>query len=109
MFLSLFRKFEGYFQGRSYSWTKIRKEHLRKNNECFVCRRQMDLDVHHIVPVHVDPSRELDPSNLVTLCGKYCHFIFGHLMDWKSWNENIVKDAIMFREKIQARPKKGEE
>ena len=56
------------------------------------------------MPVHVDPSKELDESNLITLCDKYCHFIFGHLMSWHSWNTDILSDAQLFNEKINNRP-----
>ena len=104
----MFNIFRGLFSTRSNQWNKVRKEHLTKYNECFICRRRTDLDVHHIVPVHVNPDRELDPDNLITLCGKYCHFIFGHLMDWKSWNPNIRSDATMFRNRMQTKPYKEE-
>lgn len=105
----MFNLFKGLFSGRDYRWGKVRKEHLMKYNECFICRKRSDLEVHHIVPVHVDPDRELDPNNLITLCGKYCHFIFGHLMDWKSWNPDIRTDALMFRDRMQKKPYKEEE
>jgi 5-methylcytosine-specific restriction enzyme A len=107
MFLSLFKKFEGYFQGRSYSWTKIRKEHLRKYPECAACGRKDTLEVHHIVPYHVDPKKELDPNNLITLCGKHCHFVFGHLMDWKSWNKDVCRDVVKYRHQHESRPRKN--
>ena len=82
--------------GRSSQWRKVRTEHLESNPTCAACGRKDDLDVHHIVPYHVDPNRELDPTNLITLCGKRCHFVFGHLMDWKSWNENVVRDSTLY-------------
>jgi 5-methylcytosine-specific restriction protein A len=90
---------------RSPSWNKTRKEHLANFPECAACGRKDDLEVHHIVPYHVDSSRELDPNNLITLCDKYCHFIFGHLMDWKSWNVNVLEDSNTYRLAKQSRPK----
>ena len=84
------------FYGRSPKWRKVRAEHIKNNPTCACCGRKDGLEVHHIVPYHVDPSKELDPTNLITLCGKRCHFIFGHLMDWKSWNENVVRDSTLY-------------
>ena len=82
--------------GRSPKWRKVRSEHIKNYPECAACGRKNGLEVHHIVPYHIDPSKELDPTNLITLCGKYCHFVFGHLMDWKSWNENVVRDCTLY-------------
>src|SRR6056300_1305890 len=104
----MFSLFKNIFQGRSYTWSKVRKEHLKRNPECAACGRKDDLEVHHIVPYHVDPNRELDPSNLITLCGKYCHFVFGHFMDWKSWNENVIRDCTLHRLGKSNRPYKEE-
>jgi hypothetical protein len=82
--------------GRSSKWRSVRNQHVEDNPKCAACGRKDDPEVHHIVPYHVDPSRELDPANLITLCGKRCHFVFGHLMDWKSWNENVVRDSTLY-------------
>ena len=82
--------------GRSPKWRSVRNKHVEDNPTCAACGRRDGLEVHHIVPYHVDPSRELDPTNLITLCGKRCHFVFGHLMDWKSWNENVVRDSTLY-------------
>jgi 5-methylcytosine-specific restriction endonuclease McrA len=54
------------------------------------------LEVHHKIPVSVDPSRELDETNLITLCmypTQKDHFHVGHLGNWKDYNRNVVKDA----------------
>jgi len=82
--------------GRSSQWRRVRAEHLKENPCCAACGRKDNLHVHHIVPYHLNPDLELEPSNLITLCGKYCHFVFGHLMDWKSWNENVVRDSTLY-------------
>jgi len=70
---------------------------------CGACKK---LEVHHIVPVHLNPDLELDPENLITLCDKYCHFIFGHLMDYKSWNVDVVNDSAEYLQKIKNKPRK---
>jgi hypothetical protein len=79
--------------GRSSSWRTVRNKHLKKFPTCAACGRTKNLEVHHIVPYQVDRSKELDTDNLITLCGDYCHFVFGHFMDYKSWNTNVVEDS----------------
>lgn len=92
------------FSSRSWKWKDVRKKHLEIQPTCQACGRKDDLEVHHIEPVHKNPNRELDPDNLITLCSKSCHFMFGHLMDYKSWNINVVSDCKTYLSKIQTRP-----
>lgn len=89
---------------RSPKWSTIRKEHLKYQPECQACGRSKDVEVHHIEPFHINPSRELDPTNLITLCAKPCHLVFGHLMDYKSWNKDVVSDCANYKQKLQQRP-----
>lgn len=89
---------------RSKDWPALRKKHLDKQPCCQACGSCLKPEVHHIVPVHLDPSRELDPDNLITLCDKYCHFVFGHLMNYKSWNIDIIKDAKVYNDKLKNKP-----
>lgn len=89
---------------RSPKWRTVRKRFLSDHNKCEVCGTTKDLEVHHIVPVHIDPTLELEESNLITLCGKSCHLLFGHFMDWKSHNPEVVKDCSVLKEKIRNRP-----
>ncbi len=98
-FLKYFR-----YGGRSWKWKDVRKKHLETQNSCQACGREDNLEVHHIVPVHVDENKELDPTNLITLCGKTCHLMFGHLMDYKSWNPNVEEDSNLYLSKIKKRP-----
>lgn len=95
-----------YFQysNRSWQWKDVRKKHLESQPYCQACGRKDNLEVHHIVPVHINPSRELDGSNLITLCSKGCHLMFGHLMDYKSWNPHVVADCQSYLSKIKERP-----
>ena len=94
---------EFYIQ-RSSQWPKVRKQHLSSQPCCAACGSCKKPEVHHIVPYHIDPSKELDPDNLITLCDKYCHFAIGHLMSYHSWNKNVLQDAAMYLEKIKNRP-----
>ena len=91
---------------RSPKWPELRKEHLKNNPSCAGCGRKDSLEVHHIEPVHLNPDRELDPENLITLCDKYCHFALGHLMDYKSWNKDVYFDSQVYFNKVKKRPYK---
>lgn len=89
---------------RSRLWRLVREKHLECNPECAVCGRKKNLVPHHVVPVHIDPSRELDPENLITLCegpSFNCHLFFGHLRDWRRFNPDVREDATAWSKKIQ--------
>jgi len=92
------------YAARSPKWSSVRKAFLRDNPSCAACGSTKTLEVHHIEPVHLNPDRELDSSNLITLCDKYCHFAIGHLMNYKSYNPNVIIDAKDFLYKIENRP-----
>ena len=104
--LSFFTKKEELFGSRSYEWSKIRNEFLKENPTCAACGRNKKLEIHHIKPFHLNPELELDKTNLITLCDDPCHFVFGHLMNYQSWNENVVEDSQAFLNKIINRPHK---
>ena len=89
--------------GRSGHWPLVRGNFIKDHPECAVCGGENELEVHHIIPVFVDKTQELNPKNLITLCNPH-HLLFGHLMKWKSFNKNVVKDAILWRERIENRP-----
>lgn len=89
---------------RSPKWSKIRKQFLKDHPTCSACGSDKDLEVHHIEPVHINPDKELDTTNLITLCNKYCHLAIGHLMNYKSFNKNVTQDAENFLYKIKNRP-----
>lgn len=88
---------------RSSDWPKVQKEFLKENPTCAVCGTKgkllNKLNVHHIMPYHVDSIRELDKTNLITLCREH-HFLFGHLLNWKSSNPDVVKDSKNMLNKI---------
>jgi 5-methylcytosine-specific restriction enzyme A len=92
-------------QGRSGKWPRVRKEHLATHPRCEVCGEKKDSEVHHIQAYRERPELELDPNNLITLCNRHGHhLLFGHLMDFRSVNRNVVRDATMWHNKIKARP-----
>jgi 5-methylcytosine-specific restriction enzyme A len=88
---------------RSGHWPSVRAAYLHDHPTCEACGKAADLTVHHIVPFHIDPSRELDATNLITLCHT-CHLVFGHLGDYQSYNPNVREDAAAYLAKVKARP-----
>ena len=92
---------------RSSQWKKTRASHLEANGMCLACGGRVSLEVHHLMPYHLAPELELDPNNLFTLCesASHCHWTFGHLLNWRSYNENAKADAIAFFQKVLNRPK----
>lgn len=87
---------------RNPSWVSIRNEFIKVYSVCAVCDGKRRLEVHHITPIHKDKEKELDWSNLITLCRPH-HFWFGHLGSWFSHNPSILFDAKIWNEKIKNR------
>ena len=77
--------------------TKAKRAYLKEHNKCAICGTNEDLEVHHIVPVHIDSRQALDPTNFITLCdwrNHGCHYVFGHFRNFKTkWNPNIREVA----------------
>ncbi|NDD05273.1 MAG: hypothetical protein EB078_10235, partial [Proteobacteria bacterium] len=53
---------------RSWKWRWVRARYLDIYSECAVCGSTKALEVHHVVPIHVNKTLELKFSNLITLC-----------------------------------------
>jgi HNH endonuclease len=82
---------------RSSRWYYWRKKHLNLEPTCQWCGATEHLQVHHIVPFHIDKSLELTPSNLITLCEvptHNCHRRYGHYGNWALWNPKIRVQCI---------------
>lgn len=63
--------------------SSVRKNMLKYKMEnaaagCEWCGRRKSLDVHHRVPVSVDPLQADKTSNMALLCHKGCHLVVGH-------------------------------
>lgn len=83
---------------RSPEWAKVRKAFVKAHPVCEICGTSKDLQVHHVKPFHVDPSLELDPNNLVTVCtSKYwgfnCHLKVAHGGNFQ-WENPWVREDI---------------
>ncbi len=92
---------------RSPEWPRYRKAWLAQHPSCAACGSAKKLTVHHKIPVHWDASRELDQTNYITLCEQgdhNDHLLFGHLLDWKSKNDNVEADTANILKEIEARP-----
>lgn len=97
------------FLPRSPQWAKIRREHLVKQPVCQACGSKENLEVHHKMPFHKEPAKELDPNNLITLCesganGVNCHLAWGHLGSFRSYNVHVERDAAEWKHRVEGRP-----
>lgn len=97
---------------RSSLWPGVRKEHLRSNGACAVCGGRRQLNVHHIIPFHLEPERELDANNLITLCEGNatinCHLRFGHWGNYaRKYNPSIREDAQTWAKRFAAKKMDG--
>lgn len=93
------------FGARSVYWSGVRKAHLESFPSCAACGTKRSPQVHHVVPVSVDPGLELDMDNLITLCNGpcRCHLVIGHLGSYKHHNPSVREDAAWLNEKIKSR------
>ena len=90
-------------EGRSPHWAKLERETVQAHPYCACCGGTSELQVHHVVPFHLDAAKELDPANLIVLCRRD-HLLFGPLCSWRSWNEAVRQDVAAMTAKIGARP-----
>ena len=88
---------------RSSRWDSVRREYLEQHPRCEACGGKVELNVHHIVPVHLCPDRELDPTNLITLC-RWHHLPLGHLGDYRAFNPLVREDAARNLLRVKMRP-----
>ena len=88
---------------RSSKWKAVRNNFIKYNGCCAVCGKTENLVVHHKQPFHLFPEKELDPTNLVTLCENdilNCHYVIGHLMEWTRYNPDIEEDIRIWKNKL---------
>lgn len=72
--------------------------HRKAFPACAYCGRTKAVDVHHIRPVGIAPYLAADGDNMITLCRKpQCHFIVGHMGDWKTFNSMVESTCIAVR------------
>jgi hypothetical protein len=76
---------------------KAMEAYRNENPMCEWDACSTDIHVHHIIPVHVDPSRAADPSNMVSLGSKRCHLAIGHAGSWGTRYVRNVRTIIATR------------
>jgi len=84
---------------RDSKWRSFRKVQL-VNKKCAICDGTEGLELHHKKSFHDSPELELDPDNVMVLCDNHprnCHFIFGHLMNWRFINDDIDNTVEYFQ------------
>jgi 5-methylcytosine-specific restriction endonuclease McrA len=93
-------------ESRSPKWPEVRDAFLKENPTCAVCGERKKLQAHHKYPFHLWPNLELESTNLITLCETTSnhHLLFGHLMNWRAYNVNVVLDAKQWWIRIKSRP-----
>lgn len=70
--------------GRNPAFYPAERKYLAVHTKCCVCG-QKSATAHHVIPFHVDRSKEMDETNWAPVC-VYCHFVVGHLRNWRKWN-----------------------
>jgi hypothetical protein len=86
---------------RSGKWAAWLKAFL-KGKSCIACGQREALTGHHVVPYHIDPSRECDPTNVVPMCGDRCHLVHGHFNDYSLDNPTVREDCAAYNAKRMA-------
>lgn len=100
----LFNPSENLFGGkRDPRWREVRAEHIQKEPVCQACGKDIKLDVHHIIPVGIDKTKELDSDNLITLCNQPCHLVFGHFMSYYCYNGAVREMVTEYRTALERR------
>ena len=92
---------------RDSGWSKASKAHLKIQNISEISGKKRTLlnplVIHHIIPVHIDKSLEMIPSNWVVVT-LWEHLVICHLGSWHSFNPNLREDIIIWRNKYKNRP-----
>ena len=101
LYLTAVRDFvAGVSKPRSPQWPKVEKAHLEVQPVCACCGSKVHLNVHHIMPFHLHPELELDPTNLITLCmdpARECHLKIGHGDNFVDYNPNVIEDVAKLK------------
>ena len=89
---------------RSAHWPAVEHAWLETHPVCDACGSTHNLNVHHVIPFASDPSKELDISNLITLCmskDRHCHLLLGHGGLFRAYSLTIISDARAARIAVQ--------
>ncbi len=94
---------------RSGKWPKVEHDFLVDHPCCEVCGNddRRVIQVHHVLDFHDHPELELDPTNLITLCGVgggcRAHFWLGHCGNFRlPSNPHVREDAALMKKRYDA-------
>ena len=84
-----FKKLEGRWVSR---WTQEQRARLTalQQGHCYDCGEHKPLEVHHVEPIHVNPSRAFDESNITALCAT-CHKRRHASQDWQEGVDKALR------------------
>lgn len=83
----------------------------RKKDKMYFCdwcwehgdtKKKLWLDIHHNIPVSVDPAIADDPDNFTLLCRR-CHLCVGHLGNFKNKYLSNIREVIPRARVVQTR------
>jgi len=84
-----------------YRIMKAKRDYVQIHPECAICGCQKNLEVHHVIPVHIDLSLSTVFENFITLCdasNNGCHRWIGHFGNFKNlWNLDVRQYAVSSR------------
>jgi len=84
-----------------YKITKAKRDYAIVHTECAICGSEKCIEVHHVIPVHININLATNYENFIALCDNNnngCHRWIGHFGDFKNkWNLNIRQYAIASR------------
>ncbi len=90
-------------EGRDPMWAELARHVIAEVGCCECCRTKENLEAHHKYPYHLFPALEMVRDNIKVLCRR-CHFMIGHLDDWKSYNRNVDSDCAWLESEFRNRP-----
>lgn len=89
---------------RSPQWRYVEEAFVREHPLCDYGNHKPTLlnplNVHHVDMFSKNPERELDPTNLQSVC-RFHHFYHSHFGNWKDSNPHTREDASLFTEELQ--------
>ena len=88
------RKHKEVYENIKDKWEEFERNYWKKHpNEryCHICGETHNIELHHIIPRHIDPSKIFDEDNLIPLC-RACHLRFGHLGNFEKYYDPDIKE-----------------
>jgi len=77
-----------------YQMAKAKSKYKKMHNVCACCGYKKKLEIHHVIPVHIDKELACYPGNFITLC-RDCHFRWGHFHNFRTnWNPYIKEFCL---------------